>query len=245
MAQSAEFIDALKLALKRQGLTYADVAQGVDVSEATVKRLFARGGFSLKRMEEVCSLMNLELSDLAELAAEKTPLVSMLTPEQEQALMQEPKLLLVTFLVLSHWRFDEIVDAFTLTEHEGVKLLAQLDRLGMIQLLPGNRIKLLTSRNFSWRRQGPVQAFFERQVRPEFLRSGFDAEGESLRFVGGLLSQASLERFRQGLERLAREFDELVEQDARLPLKQRYSCAALLAARPWEFSQFAQYKRGG
>jgi transcriptional regulator with XRE-family HTH domain len=245
MAQSAELIIALKAALKSQGLTYADVARGLKLSEPTVKRLFARGGFTLMRLEAVCGLLNLEVSDLAELAAEKSPRVGALTPEQEQALVEQPKLLLMTFLVLSRWRFAEIVEAFDLDEHEVVRLLARLDTLGLIQLLPDNRIKLRISRNFSWRRNGPMQALFERQVQPEFLRSSFDRPDERLRFVGGLLSEASLERLRQSLEKLAQEFDELVEQDGRLPLRQRHSCAALLAVRPWEFTRFAQFKRGG
>lgn len=243
MAQSRELVQALKAALKAQGYTYADVARGLKLSEATVKRLFARGGFTLKRLEATCALLNLELSDLAELAAERMPLAAALTPEQEEALVQDPKLLLMTFLVLSHWRYTEIVNTFAVTEHEAVRLLARLDRLGLIHLLPGNRIKLRTSRNFSWSKNGPVQTLFEKQVLPEFLRTAMRAQETGMRFVGGLLSEASMERFRQSLDRLAREFDELVEQDGRLPLDRRHSCATLLAVQPWEFSQFARLKR--
>jgi transcriptional regulator with XRE-family HTH domain len=244
MAQTLELVEALKAALKAQGLTYAGVAARLGISEATVKRLFARGGFTLKRLEAVCALVNLDVSDLAELAMERAPLASALTPTQEEALVQDPKLLLVTFLVMSHWRFAEIVAAFDITEHEAVHLLAQLDRLGLIHLLPGNRIKLLTSRNFSWRKDGPVQAFFEKQVLPEFLQAALKAKDEGIRFVGGLLSEDSLEQFRRSIDKLARDFDELVEQDKRLSLARRHSCATLLAVRPWEFSQFARLKRG-
>jgi len=245
VAQSSELIHALKAALKSEGLTYADVAKGLKLSEATVKRLFARGGFTLARLEAVCGLINIEVSDLAELAVERTPLAGTLTPEQEEALVEDPKLLLMTFLVLSHWRFAEIVTAFAVTEHEAVRLLARLDRLRLIHLLPGNRIKLRTSRNFSWRKEGPVQALFAQRVVPEFLAAALRSRDYGTRFVGGLLSEASLQRYRQSLERLAREFDELVEQDGRLPLERRHSCATLLAALPWEFSEFARLKRGG
>lgn len=244
MAQTLELVEALKAALKAQGLTYADVAGRLGISEATVKRLFARGGFTLKRLEAACALVNLDISDLAELAVERVPLASTLTPAQEEALVQDPKLLLIAFLVMSHWRFSEIVAAFEVSDHEAVRLLARLDRLGLIHLLPGNRIKLRTSRNFSWRKEGPVQAFFERQVLPEFLRAALKGQDPGIRFVGGLLSEASLLQFRQSLDKLARDFDELVEQDKRLPLERRHSCATLLAVRPWEFSQFARLKRG-
>lgn len=243
MAQAKDLVSALKAALKAEHLTYRDVAKRLRISEASVKRLFATGRFSLHRLEAVCELLNLEVSDLAELAVERTPKLTALTPAQESALLKDPKLLLVTYLVLSHWQYEEIVETFAIDEHEAIRLLAELDRLHFIQLLPGNRIKLLTTRNFSWRPDGEVQRFFEREVLPEFLRTGFRGRAEKMQFVGGLLSEASLERFQASLEKLAREFDELVEADAKLPLEHRHSSAALLAARAWEFSKFATFKR--
>lgn len=243
MAQAKDLIAALKAALKAEHLTYRQVAKRLRISEASVKRLFATGRFSLHRLESICALVNLEVSDLAELAIEHMPKFTMLTPAQEAALLKDRKLLLVTYLVLSHWRYEEIVETFDIDAHEAIRILAELDRLRFIQLLPGNRIKLLTTRNFSWRPEGEVQRFFEKEVLPEFLSTGFRHEGERMQFVGGLLSQPSLERFQASLEKIAREFDELVEADARLPLEQRHSTAALLAARPWEYSQFARFKR--
>lgn len=245
MAQAKDLAAALKVALKAQRLTYAGVAKGLDISEASVKRLFASGNFTIKRLEQICALLHMEISDLSDLAVEQTPRFTALTPEQEEALLKSTKLLLITYLVLSHWRFEEIVAEFNISEPEAIGLLAQLDRLGLIQLLPGNRIKLLTTPNFTWRKDGPVQQFLEKTVLPEYLRTSFRATGENMKFVGGLLSRVSLQRFQQSVDKLAREFDELVEEDARLPLSERHSCAALLAIRPWEFSQFAKFKRAG
>lgn len=243
MAQTAQLIEALKQALKAAKLTYADVARGLDVSEATVKRMFSKEDFSLQRLEQVCGLLQLEVSDLAELATEPAEPFTSLTSAQEEALLGNPKLMLMTFLVLSHWQFADIVQTFEVSEHEAIQLLARLDRLGMIDLLPGNRIKLLTARNFSWRKDGPVQHFFERQVLQDFLNSHFRAEHEDMRFVAGLLSMNSLGRIQQSIMNLAREFDELVEADKSIPFKDRRSCAALLCSRPWEFSQFTSLRR--
>lgn len=243
MAQSDLLIEALKSALKAQGLTYADVAKALKLSEASIKRCFSSQGFTLERLEQICRLAGLEISDLVELAAEQKPPFTSLTPEQEEALLQDPKLLLMTFLVLSHWQFADIVKSYQLTEHEAIQSLSRLDRLGLIDLLPGNRIKLLTARNFSWRKDGPMQQFFEREVLKDFLGSRFAGNREEMKFTGGLLSWASLERVQQGMERLAREFNELVAADSKLPLDERFSCAALFAARPWLFSHFTRLER--
>lgn len=243
MAQSVQLVEALKGALKAQGKTYADVAKALKLSEASIKRWFSRNAFTLEQLEQICALAGLEISDLVELAAESKPPFTSLTTEQEEALLKDPKLLLMTFLALSHWQFEDIIRSYQLTEHEAIQLLSRLDRLGLIDLLPGNRIKLLTARNFSWRKDGPMQQFFEREVLRDFLASRFSAPRETMKFTGGLLSWASLERIQQGMERLAREFNELVAADAKLPLDERYSCATVMAARPWVFSHFSRLEK--
>jgi hypothetical protein len=55
------------------------------------------------------------------------------------------------------------------------------------------------------------------------------------------LTHASLAQLQQSVDRLAREFDELVRRDAALP--ERRSCSAVFALRPWEFSMFAALRR--
>ena len=63
MTDTAAVLTALKRALKARGMIYQDVARGLGLSEASVKRLFSRRGFTLERPERVCALMDLSLSD--------------------------------------------------------------------------------------------------------------------------------------------------------------------------------------
>ena len=58
MAQTAELVKTLKAALKSHGLTYAEVADRLDMSEANVKRLFVTKRFTLERLEDFCQLMH-------------------------------------------------------------------------------------------------------------------------------------------------------------------------------------------
>jgi hypothetical protein len=80
-------------------------------------------------------------------------------------------------------------------------------------------------------------------VQREFLDAPFTGVGEQFRFVGGLLSRTSLLQLQQSIERIAREFDELVRRDTALPLSERHSCGAVIALRRWEFSMFAALRR--
>jgi transcriptional regulator with XRE-family HTH domain len=243
MAQIGLLVAELKRYLKAQGITYAALAKQLDLSESSVKRQFARQSFSLQRLEQILNIVGLEFDDLIALMNERREFLTELTPEQEDALLADPKLLLTMYLLLNGWPLAQITSTFAIDDAEAERLLIRLHRARIIELLPFNRVKLLTARNFTWRKNGPVQRFFVRVVQREFLDSSFADPGEHMRFVAGLLSRTSLAQLQQSMDRLAREFDELVRRDAALPPAERSSCSAVFALRPWEFSLFTALRR--
>jgi transcriptional regulator with XRE-family HTH domain len=243
MSQALSLIKALQTALRQHRKTYADVAQALGLSEVSVKRLFAKKDLSLNRLEQICLSIGLTLSELVESANRATPPISQLTPEQEQELASDIKLVVVAYLALNRWQFDEIMRYYAIDQHELTRLLARLERLNILQLLPLNRIRLLTSRNFSWRKDGPIQKIYEKQVQLEFFNDTFEDPNETFVFLGGALSDNSLAKLTNSLQELVREFDVLAEQDQKLPRNMRRSTGALLALRPIEFTLFKKYKR--
>lgn len=243
MAQAAFLIDELKRFLKAEGITYSTLAARIGLSESSVKRMFAQSRFSLRRLEQICNAAGIEISDLVDMLNERREYLTELTLEQEQALVAEPKLLLLTYLLINDWPLTAITEQFAIERAELDRLLIRLHRAKIIELLPLNRVRLLTARNFAWRADGPVQKLLARQVKLEFLDSPFTGGGEQFRFVGGMLSDAGLRQMHHAIDRLAREFDELVRRDAALPLAERRGCGAVFAIRPWEYSVFAQLRR--
>lgn len=236
-------VDQLKRALREQGVTYADVAGRLGLSESAVKRMFSKRAFSLQRFEDVCNTAGLQISDLVDRMGERREYLTELSPAQEEALLADPKLLLMTYLLINGWQLKEITDNFEIDDREAYGLLLKLDRAKIIELLPFNRIKLLTARNFTWRKDGPVQKFFAEQVQSDFLSSTFSGTNERMRFVGGLLSDTALARMQQSIDRIAQEFDELARRDSALPIEKRRSAAAVFAIRRWQFSAFYQLRR--
>ena len=57
----------------------------------------------------------------------------------------------MTWLVLIRTPYEEMVKDYKFTEREALQYLIRLDRLKVIELQPGNRVRLLVSRHFSWR----------------------------------------------------------------------------------------------
>lgn len=243
MNQTKQLLAAVKRILKSRGLTYADCAQALDLSEASVKRLFAEQSFSLQRLERLCEWLQLEFADLVSAMHEQRPLVGELSEIQETEIAGDTELLLVAVCTLNHWRFDEILSHYQFDEPQLIRLLVRLDRLGLIELLPGNRIKLRIAANFRWRPGGPIQQFFQNYVKQDFFRSDFSSDHEQLLVINGMLSAANNARFQSRLRQLAEEFQELSRQDAALPLPQRFGTTAVLALRRWQYPRFSPYVR--
>lgn len=244
MSQTSQVVDTIKKILREKRITYADVANHLALSEANVKRMFSRRHFTLDRLEEICTLAEVDLEYLIQRMQEDSKITSELDKETETELVNNIKLLIIAQLLINRWTVEEIKSAYTFDEHETIRLLARLDKLGIIELLPGNRVRTLISRHFKWVHNGPVQKFFKQQVAQEFFNCSFKSEaGELLIFSYGQLTRASNAQMQKAMVRLAREFDDICKEDAKQPLDQTYGTGITIAMRPWELSVFNQYRR--
>jgi DNA-binding Xre family transcriptional regulator len=243
MAQTSLIMQTLKTCLKEGQLTYVDVAEALDLSEASVKRIFSEENISLQRLEIICGMLNMEIGDLTRRAEKQHEEIKELTEEQEAEFVKQPKLLFVAYMLLNDFDFAAITDYYHIEELEGIQLLAHLDRIKFIDLLPGNRVKLLTSRNFRWRKNGAIERLFNQHIRKEFFQSNFNKAEESMQFAGAMLAKSSILLLHKKIEKLVSEFNELAKQDANLPFEERLGCSIVGAIRPWEFSLFAQYRK--
>ncbi|MBB6241819.1 MULTISPECIES: helix-turn-helix transcriptional regulator [unclassified Rhodanobacter] len=243
MAGSALVVQAIRAILRERGITYRNLADLMGVSEPTVKRDLGRGDFSLSRLDRICDVLGVTVEDLVR---NDRPLINTLTElsqKQEAALVVDSKLLLITYLIVNDWRFSEMMSTFRIEENELISLLLKLDKLRVIEYRPPRRIKKLTARNFSWRKDGPVQVFFLSRVLPEFFNGSFEGTGDAFHFVGGTLSEASRARMKVAIAHLVEEFEQLARQDSRLPLDARNGCSAVIAIKKWEFSDFTLLRR--
>ena len=243
MSQTRPLIETLKLELRKQRITYKEVSDALELSETSVKRLFSDAAFSVRRLEKVCALLHLEISDLVHLMEKNIELTTGLTREQEQELVSDVKLLLVALLLMNKLEFSEILSTYNITEPEGIRLLARLDRMKFIELLPGNRVKLMISQNFRWLPDGPIQKFFESRVQLEFLNSSFTGPGQFRIFVSGMISREGNAEIIRKMEHLAKEMNDLNAESESLPLEQRFGTSLMLAIRPWEIEVFSELRR--
>ena len=237
-----QIVTELKRTLRASGHTYAHVARKLDLSVASVKRLFSREDLSLARIDAICELIGLGLIEILDRARERTAPAAQLTLAQESEIVSDQRLLFMTWLVLIRTPFEEMVQSYRFTEREALKYLLRLDRLKVIELQPGNRVRLLVSRHFSWRAGGPVQKYIDQKLLREFFASHFTEPDEEFFFHGGRVSQDALARMKRALQSAARECAEIIERD-RSTTQDRFGAAFVLALRPWNYSGFKQFDR--
>lgn len=234
---------SLKSALKDANRTYADVAIALGMSESNVKRLFSTGRFSLPQLAAVCEQAGLDFAGLVQRYESSRRRLSRLSLEQEQALVDDTTLLLVAVCVRNHWLVEDIVRVYRLTEVEVIRQLTRLDRLRLLELLPGNRYRLLVAENFQWLPGGPMERWFEARMLGEFLDARFDGEDAIRRYLGGSISAESARTLRRRLADLDLEFAHLHARDARLPASEKVNVGIVLALRPWELAVFRRLRR--
>jgi len=243
LSTTADLILALKRELKAAHLTYADLARKLGMAESSVKRMLARGDMPLSRIDAICRALKLDFAELARRVADAQPLLAELTQQQEKAVVADKKLLLVAICVLSQWTLEQIVASYRLSEAEGVKYLAQLDRIGIIELRPLNRYRLKLAKTFRWRPHGPVMDYFREHALLDYYSGGFDGHGEGLLLVHGSISRSLAPAFMERLQRVAQDFAQQHQADQKLSEQDREGYTLLLAMRSWEFEAFAALRR--
>ena len=245
IAQSQNMVNTLKRKLRTRRVSYEQIARHLGLSLSTVKRLFSTGGFTLRRLEAVCELAEVDLLELARDAESERLRVTSLTVEQERELVADPELLLVAICALSRWRFERIFERYQMTRPHLIKLLVRLDRLGLIELLPENRIKLRVAPDFAWLPDGPIHRYFVNHVQTEFLTGAFDADRDLHRFAWGMLTAESAAVMRAKMADLVATFHDLARQDEVRPRQETRAggTCLLVALREWEPATFRAKRR--
>jgi transcriptional regulator with XRE-family HTH domain len=243
MSEVSQLLTTIKRQLKLQGKTYRDVATALQLSEASVKRLLTSDTLGVDRLVEISNMLGFTLAELAQEAAVTETRLRTLTATQEKELVSDTRLLLVAVCALNHWTLQDMLAVYRLSEAECLQKLLHLDRLHLIALMPGNRIRLNVARDFDWLPEGPIRRYFRTEGLNDFLDSGFDRPEQSLAFTHGMLTESALARMQAELRQLRARFAELHQESLASPLPKRRGSGLLLALREWEPAAFTALRR--
>jgi len=236
VSQIDQFLTALKRALKNKNWNYKQVAQALDVSESSVKRLLSNKKISLDRLEKICDATGISFADVCKLAEwqDEDPYL-VLSFEQEKILSENPRLLHYFTLLTEGYKPQKIEKEFQIASAESKKFLFTLDKCNLIELHPKDKVKLIKNGLFRFRRDGPVGKVVFQQLREGYLYSNFQGSDEFIRFGMRRLSPAALGKLKAKIEKLYLELEEEANYELQVESNDK-EYGVLFAYRPWQYS---------
>jgi DNA-binding Xre family transcriptional regulator len=239
LAQILALLSSLKQTLRARGHTYAEVATWLNISEASVKRMFAQSHMSLERLEKICHAMGMEISDLVHIMEKSQASTVQLTQQQEREIVEDLVLIVVMVCAFNYWSVQDITHYFALDEATCIKKLLKLEKMRLLDLMPNNRIKLRIDKRFKWHDNGPFEQFFRHHVGKEFFRDAFHVQQRCLRVFNATLPHHIITQLQGKFDALMGEVMALNREYADKPVTEKEGITVVLAMRDWDYGLFS------
>jgi transcriptional regulator with XRE-family HTH domain len=200
--------------MRRQHLTYRELAQRMGVSEVSVKRYLSQGHFNLDTLDRICGALGASLEELFEEQASRSEgEEESFTPEQEQALAKDELLFAAYYLVGDGWEFAALLERLKIKEAPLTRLLIKLERLGLVEYRSNEDIRIKVSTQTPWKSGGPLWQRYKQQALQEFFNCLFLTQREHLRVTPAAVFEETAIVIRRMLERVQKDIRKLVDLD--------------------------------
>lgn len=137
----SEVFSVLKEVIKSRGLNYKKVSEELEMSESGFKKLMSSKDCSISKLDEICSILNLSFEDLVALSKEKNDKVTL---DKKQELLFQKKPAYYHFfieLISNNYDWQRVKAKHKLTKKECILILISLDKVNLIRLEAGNKVK--------------------------------------------------------------------------------------------------------
>lgn len=144
-------LSQLRLQFKQQNVSYTDIANMLDVSLNTVKRMVHDKGIKFERLLALCECANTSISTLLQTAEHVPAHHTIFSPAQDAMFAKYPQLLYY-FKLLSYegLNTEQIAAEQNLSEAQNYQYLRALEDIGLISLSTQNKISMLVKPPFGF-----------------------------------------------------------------------------------------------
>ncbi|MBY0553125.1 helix-turn-helix transcriptional regulator [bacterium] len=128
----------LKLLMKQKSKTYKDLAEHLNLSEVSVKRIMSKEDLSFSRFMEICNWLEVSLSEIEKLANYgQTNQKVRFTEKQEQFLVKNPEYLSFLFNMYVEDDPEKVRKKFNISEKSMNLYLLRLEKHELIKKVSG------------------------------------------------------------------------------------------------------------
>jgi len=244
--RAMELVEGIRREMRARGIHYGELGRAIGVSDSTIKRMLGvSADISLRRLEQICEFLELDISALLE-TPDRPLAFDQLTSEQEHFLASDIELLRLFYLSMFHSTVDSIVAASGILRSKVVKGLFALQKQGLVELNPRDRVRANRGYLFRWADNGPLSKLSWEKIRNEFLDiEHYKGDFKLYFFKVFLLSPASQRLLRSRFEEIICEAMELAKLDMKFNRKDLSPWGVFLAMRDYipSFMKHAKEER--
>lgn len=239
-----DFLNVIRLRMKALRYTYDDAAKALGVSLPTVKRLFTGEDVPFSRVASLAAWLEMSWKDLSELVEQDALASHAFTDAQETFFAENPAYL--AYLFALHQKKltpAKIAEAHKLSRVSTNKYLTTLEKLGVVERLSDDRVRVRLNGAISWPDDGPLAAAVTRRMIRRLAESAISKMGTAsdafVHLRGVRLSRDDYERFRAELKELSRKYELVSGRKQKLSTADSgVAITFLILADAWEDSTF-------
>lgn len=164
-----KLLKSLQEVLKSKKITYAELALQMQVSEVTIKRLFSNQNCNLQTIFKICDVVGISFFDLAALANQEKEMDYVLSEAQEKFFAANPALFGIFRSLHRGISPEEIANAWKLSGPKLFKILRKIEKYDLLEVLPGNQVRIKALGNIRFQHQGPLSRVILRPQIVQFL----------------------------------------------------------------------------
>lgn len=205
----------LKRAIKARGYTYSKLAQAMNMSELSIKRLFKEKDCKMSRLLEICRIIGLSIDELVNMQRRFKNTPEHLSEEVEVALAADKHLFLFFILLVSKIDLASAQESLGFSRTEMYLQLRKLENLELIRLLGDDKYRFIVSLPIRWRINGALSKRIK-TINQSYIAHCLDNEDHPdyvFSTSSRLMTENSTQQIQKSLNKVREEYDYLSTQD--------------------------------
>jgi len=139
--KTSKIKEAIKKLLKKNNFHYSDLAEHLECSELTVKRILGEEELSLTRLIQICEFLRISLADIETMIQTEKSTDFKFTEKQQIFLVKNKSFLAYLLEIYNGLSPQQIAEKYKLTDKSTDKYLIGLEKYDLIKVTSKNKIR--------------------------------------------------------------------------------------------------------
>ncbi len=166
---------AFRQQMKKHEMTFAELADKLEMSTPGIKKIFQKENISLERFKQICRVLELNPSEVLEMESRRAVRIKSLSKEADAYLAKEERALnLYWLLAIEKLTLSEAIQVLNFSKADTYGFLRNLDRFGLVKWLENDEVKVPDGAPFVFGQGTTCAEKFARKQALALISAAFD-----------------------------------------------------------------------